>query len=235
MMSCSSKIRDRMVETPGRCGKPLYNGTSTDHQQTSHFADMIILWLSTVDHLHWHWSVQDQWLIDILKCDLDWSPENLSLFRSVDQQTQPAVDHLRWHLSVRDQRPADREIHCTFLMGPGPPDISLSRYDQYQIISICDCKCIVHPLQKLLFIPFINYVSLGQMSWNILVFKKQADPNRFRQGQCGKLQLIHPIYLYLAHVSFDGPTIFLTYSLSCIAINPDNCNLKKRYCLEQLE
>ena len=64
MMSCSSKIRDRMAGTSGRCGKPLYNGTSTDHQQTSHFADMIILWLSTVDHLHWHWSVQDQWLTD---------------------------------------------------------------------------------------------------------------------------------------------------------------------------
>ena len=34
----------------------------------------------------------------------------------------------------------------------------------------------------------------------------------------GQLHLIHPIYLYLAHVRFDGPTIFLTYSLSCIAI-----------------
>ena len=31
MMSCLSKIRERLTETPRRCGKPPYNGTSADH------------------------------------------------------------------------------------------------------------------------------------------------------------------------------------------------------------
>ena len=59
--------------------------------------------------------------------------------------------------------------------------------------------------------------------------KKREQIKTASAGGNGQLHLIHPIYLYLAHVPFDGPTIFLTYSLTCIAINRDCCNLEKRY------
>ena len=36
MMSCLSKIRERLTETPRRCGKPPYNGTSADHCSRPH-------------------------------------------------------------------------------------------------------------------------------------------------------------------------------------------------------
>ena len=62
--------------------------------------------------------------------------------------------------------------------------------------------------------------------------QSRADQNC--RGQLGQLHLIHPIYLYLAHVRFDGPTIFLIYSLSCIPINRDYCNLERGDFLEQV-